>query len=132
MTSRPSARSVSASANAAGTVGDTACVGGLDIGSKSSTCIEIALRYAAFCAVVLKSKPHTAASSLQPMARTCSTAIAGAVSCVPASATAMPSAMSRLVIATVGSSSVSNETSQIRAANVAVGPVLPVFPVSFT
>jgi len=44
----------SASAKAAGNVGDTACVGGFDIGSKSSTCIEAALQKAADCGAVLK------------------------------------------------------------------------------
>jgi hypothetical protein len=41
--SRPLLPSASPSANATGTVGETACVGGLDIGSKSSTCIDAAL-----------------------------------------------------------------------------------------
>ena len=48
MISRPLAPLSSASANATGTVGDTECVGGLHIGSKSSTCVAIALRFAAW------------------------------------------------------------------------------------
>ena len=64
--SRPCAPSACPSAKAAGTVGDTACVGGLDIGSKSSTCMEAALTYAASAGEVSKPKPHAVLRAFAP------------------------------------------------------------------
>ena len=65
----------SASAKATGTVGDTECVGGLHIGSKSSICVAMPLTSAAYTGEVLKPWPHTVERGRAPYSATCAAAI---------------------------------------------------------
>src|SRR5258706_7017053 len=102
---------------ATGTVGETACVDGSDIGWNSTTCIDTELAYAALAGVVLKPNPHTVASGLPAISRAYSATIAGALSRVPATATAMPSVIRRLTAEIVARSRLSKLISQIFAAS---------------
>ena len=66
-TSRPLAPIVSASASTGAKAGDNACVAGVHIGSKSSTCIDVALSSAAGTAARRNPKPSADDFSLRSL-----------------------------------------------------------------
>ena len=105
MMSRPPSRCVSASAKATGTVGETACVGGLHIGSKSSTCVATELMYAACVTATRVRVPQTEACGAPPSESICAVMMCTGGSRPPASATATPSLMARLTSETHASPS---------------------------